>query len=244
MAAGGKWSVTLEVAQPADRAYRFWTTVRIDTEKGAVWKRLEAGGELRRAEWTRDSRPLRLAFNAGNDIPAAHDRFYTHANFADNFAATRLVYGSGRQIEAMHTLGLRWRTALADAFSEVLPPLQQDAEITRAELEGSHLMLLGGAEDNQLTKEAAGRLGLALGKDWFAWDGRVYGQENDGLLAVFPSPYNPKRSVTLIVANSALQLYQMTRAYQPLPSWAVFRGAEVVARGYHSPAAFTVPLAE
>jgi hypothetical protein len=243
-AAGDKWKVTLEVAQPEESAYRFWTTVRIDTEKGAVWKRLEAGPGSRRAEWTLDVRPRRLVFNAGNDIPAAHDRFYTHANFADHFAATRLVYGTARQIEAMHTLGLRWRTTLADAFSEVLPVLHQDAEITRGELEGSHLMLLGGAEDNQLTKEVAGRLGLTLGRDWFAWDGRVYAHESDGLLAVFPSPYNPARSVTLIVANSALQLYQMTRSFQPLPSWAVYRGGEVTAKGYHAPAAFTLPLGE
>jgi len=51
---------------------------------------------------------------------------------------------------------------------------------------------------------------------------------------VLPNPYNPDRVLYLIVANSAMQLYQMTRTYERgLPAWAVYKGAEVVASGYH-----------
>jgi hypothetical protein len=48
--------------------------------------------------------------------------------------------------------------------------------------------------------------------------------------------------VTLVIANSALQLFQMTRSFQPLPAWALFRGVSVVERGYHHPEAFRIDL--
>ncbi|MEI6613711.1 MAG: hypothetical protein WCL37_02325, partial [Chrysiogenales bacterium] len=147
-----------------------------------------------------------------------------------------------REIEAFHTLGLRFCTVLADAFSEILPPLHKDSEITQQLLADSDLILLGGSEDNLLTREVAEKLGLKLGKNWFSWNGQVYGHESDGLVVVYPSPYNRQRMMTLIIANSALQLFQMTKAYQLLPSWALFRGEKVVERGYHYPLAFSIDL--
>jgi len=41
--------------------------------------------------------------------------------------------------------------------------------------------------------------------------------------------------VTLIVANSALQLYQMTKSLPRFPQWALFRDDQIVERGYHEP---------
>jgi len=37
----------------------------------------------------------------------------------------------------------------------------------------------------------------------------------------------------LVLANSAAQLERMTRKWQSLPSWALFRGTEVVEKGSH-----------
>ena len=239
---GDGWKITLEIEQPHSAPYRFWTTVRLETEKKSLWKLIEVRGERQIVEFTLAEKPRQLIFNAGNDIPVEHDRFYAVSNFTDTFANTRVVYGSCREIEAFHTLGLRFCTVLADAFSEVLPPLLKDSEVTRQALSDSHLILLGGAEDNLLTREAGKQLGLELGKNWFAWNGRTYGQENDGLVVALPSPFNPRRMVTLIIANSALQLFQMTKAYQSLPAWALFRGDSVVEKGYHHPAAFSLDL--
>jgi hypothetical protein len=239
---GDKWKVTLEIDQPKAPQYRFWTTVRLETEKQSIWKLIEVREGRQTVEFVLAEKPAKLVFNAGNDIPVERDRFYAFTNFNDKFASTKVVYGTCREIEAFHTLGLRFCTVLADAFSEVLPQLLKDSEVTSQVLTDSDLILLGGKEDNLLTKEAGEKLGLKLGKNWFSWNGRVYGQENDGLVVVMPSPYNPQRMVTLIIANSALQLFQMTKAYQALPSWALFRGEAVVERGYHYPAAFTIDL--
>jgi hypothetical protein len=239
---GEKWKVTLEIAQPKAPYFRFWTTVRLETEKKSIWKLIEVKGERQTVEFVLAEKPGQLIFNAGNDIPVEHDRFYNFSHFNDKFASTRVVYGTCREIEAFHTLGLRFCTVLADAFSETLPPLHKDSEVTQQELADSDLILLGGSEDNLLTKDAGEKLGLKLGKNWFFWNGLVYGHESDGLVVVCPSPYNPQRMVTLIVANSALQLFQMTKAYQSLPSWAIFRGEKIIERGYHYSPAFSIDL--
>jgi hypothetical protein len=239
---GEKWKVTLEIDQPKAPGYRFWTTVRLDAEKKSVWKLIEVKGGRQTVEFVLAEKPGKLVFNAGNDVPVEHDRIYAFSNFTDRFAATKVVYGTCREIEAFHTLGLRFCGVLADAFSEVLPPLLKDSEVAPQTLAGADLILLGGSEDNLLTREFAGQFGLVLGKNWFSWNGQVYGRENDGLVVVLPSPYDRRRMVTMFIANSALQLFQMTRSYQPLPSWALFCGETVVERGYHYPAAFSIDL--
>jgi hypothetical protein len=61
-------------------------------------------------------------------------------------------------------------------------------------------------------------------KNTFTWKGAQYTNADDGLFVAMPNPYNAKRTVYLFAGNSALQLYQMTKRYQPLPSWAVFKG--------------------
>jgi hypothetical protein len=239
---GEKWKVTLEITQPKAPYFRFWTTVRLETDKKSIWKLIEVKGERQTVEFVLAEKPGQLIFNAGNDIPVDRDRFYTFSHFNDKFASTRVVYGTCREIEAFHTLGLRFCTVLADAFSETLPLLHKDSEVTQRNLADSDLILLGGSEDNLLTRDAGEKLGLKLGKNWFSWNGRVYGHESDGLIVVCPSPYNPQRMVTLIIANSALQLFQMTKAYQSLPSWAIFRGEKIIERGYHYSPAFSIDL--
>jgi hypothetical protein len=73
------------------------------------------------------------------------------------------------------------------------------------------------------------------------WNGRTYGDPDDGAILVYPNPFNPGRAVYLILANSALQLYQMTKAYQPVPSWAIFKGDQIVEKGYHAVDGFEMP---
>ncbi|HLP58326.1 MAG TPA: hypothetical protein VK186_05825, partial [Candidatus Deferrimicrobium sp.] len=156
---------------------------------------------------------------------------------------TLIVYGTTRQIEANHTMALQYQTVLADRFTEILPPLRKDSEITRNELESSDLIVMGGIEDNRIMKEMAEKLGLAMGKNFFKWQGKTYADASDGLIAVFPNPFNPRRSACFVIANSALQLYQMTKQVQKpakILSWGIFKSDQLAEQGYHSTAEFDI----
>jgi hypothetical protein len=243
-AENGKWRVLLEIEQPAGSAYHFLTTVAVETAKKTHWRVVEVPAAGPVAALELGDKPLGLLFNAGADLAVENPRFYTYANFSDNysdnFADTWIVYGTGRQIEANHTLALRYRAILADVFSEILPPVKKESELDEEELGRHNLIVLGGAADNGLAAAAAEKLGLSLGKNWFAWQGKVCGHEADGLVATYPNPWNPKKTLSLVIANSALQLWQMTKSYAPLPSWALYRGERIVERGYHMPEEFKI----
>jgi hypothetical protein len=237
------WLVTLDVAQPGE-PYRFLSSLAVEAGGKRIVKPVEIDGPSTSIELAVTEKPTRVVFNPGNDVPAPNERFYTWSNFIDDWPAAIIVYGTSRQIEANHTLALRWQTTLADAFTEALPPVVQDAEVTKAQLAGRDLIVMGQPEDNSLTARLASGLPVRFGKNFFVFNGTTYASPDDGLFLVLPSPYDPKRVLYLITANSALQLHQMTKSYtRDLPSWAVFKGEKAVDRGFHPAERFALEIA-
>ena len=228
---GDQWTATLEVRQEGT-PYRFMTTVAIETEKGEQMDLVEVNGSPARLVLRTDSRPLRVTFNAGSDIPVRRSDFFTYANLFDDFKSVSLVYGTSRQVEANRTLALRFQGVLADQFTEDLLPVRQDNEMGDDDLRAGDLVILGNGGDNELLRRFAEKLPLGVGKNFFRWQGKLYGSADDGLFLAAPNPLNPERALYFFVANSGVQLWQMTRRYQGLPVWALFKGEKIVDRGY------------
>lgn len=240
---GTEWVVRLEVRQEG-APWRLWGAVAIDAGGKRLVKPVEIDGPVTTSEWRLKERPTRVLFNAGRDFPVANPRYFAWSSFADDFDQTLVVHGTARQVEANHTIGLRFQTALADAFSETLPPLVKDAELTAEQAATHDLVVLGEARDNAFIGRLAGTLPVELGNGFFRFRGRTYGHPEDGLFLVVPNPTNPQRTLCLVAANSALQLWRMTKAYQAsLPSWAIARGDEVKEQGYFDPERFIFDLA-
>ena len=239
---GRGWRVRLEVAQPAP-AWHLFGTVAIEDGATRVLRPFEVTGENSVVELDVSFRPTRVVFDAGRDFPVRTDRFYTWANWADEFDRTLIVYGTAREIEANRTLALRFQATLADAFSEILPPVVKDCELDGADAADHDLIVLGQRRDNAFLDRLADRLPVEMGANFFRWRGRTYGAPDDGLLLVVPNPANPARTLYLFLANSALELHAMTKSYPAgLPSWAVFKGEEVKEKGPHPVARFTLEL--
>ena len=100
------------------------------------------------------------------------------------------------------------------------------------ELAARDIIVLGGDADNSLSALLARRAGAVTGKNWFRWQGKTYGEADDGLFLAMSNPYNPAKMAYLFLGNSALQLYQMTRRGTGLPSWGLWKGDQAVERGY------------
>ncbi|HQN07241.1 MAG TPA: C45 family autoproteolytic acyltransferase/hydrolase [Thermoanaerobaculia bacterium] len=233
---GKGWRVTLTVTQEG-RPYHFLGSVAIDAGGRRLVKPFEAKGARTEVAFTVDEKPTRLEFDAGRDLPVPLENPYTFLSFTDEFRHAKVVYGTTRQVEANHTLALRFQTLLADTYSEELPPVVKDSELTETELAASDLFVLGAPSDNALAARLAGKLPATFGPGWFAYGGKTYGRSDDGLYLCLPNPWNPERVVWLFAGNSALQLHQMTKAWGgSLPQWAVYRSDEVRARGFTMPA--------
>ncbi|OJH41768.1 C45 family peptidase [Cystobacter ferrugineus] len=237
--------VTLEVEQ-GGVPYHFVTAVELVTDKGSVLERVEVKGARQSFTFHVAERPVRVVFNPTNDIPVPREHYQVLSNALDDFSQLLFVHGTARGVEAGRTLALEFRDTVADAFSEQLSPLEPDAEVTDAELAGRDLFVLGGAEDNALVARLAAekKLPVEPGRRFFRWQGQTYGRPEDGLAVALPNPWNPKRMLYLYLANSGMQLWRMTRAFQPgrLQGWALYRDGEVTAKGYHDLDALAVDL--
>lgn len=227
----GGWEVNLAVEQTGD-SYNYFTTVMVETEKEKHLQTIEIKDKGTQFTISVADKPVKVIFNYGNDIPANKDNFYTYSNFTDEFDSTIIVYGTSRQDEANHTLGLRYQKMAADRFTETLLPVSKDCELDEVCMAKHDLVILGGPEDNMLMKEMMVELNIKGGKNYFVWNGRTYGDAEDGLFAAYPNPYNPSKTVYLFISNSAMQLYHMTRQLNKMPSWAIFRKDQIIEKGY------------
>ena len=226
------YNVKLNINQ-SGAAYKFFTTVAFDFAKERIVKVVEVKETSQTVELTFKEKPVKVIFNYGNDIPVQRKNFYTYQNLFDDFANVLIVYGTNQQIEANHTIALRYQKVIADRFTEVFSPIKKDGEVSEKELAANDLVILGSPTENSLAKIICDKLGIETGKYFFKWMSTTYNYNNDGLYVTFPNPFNEKKTVYMFLANSAQELYQMTKRHQPAPAWALFKGDKIVKRGYH-----------
>ncbi len=231
--AGDAWTLSVKVTH--DRPWRYLAAIAVTGEKGLRYEPVEVTKAEETFTFTSRERPLRVAFDAVGDVPVARDGGITLPSMLDDFSALLWVRGTSREVEANRTLSSLWRDVVADAFVEVLPPLEADVEIPDAELSSHDLVVVGGPQDNAVAARMAAtwKLPLETGKGYFKWQGRTYSRPDDGFAVAFPNPWNPKRTVFLYLANSKVQAWRMLKGWQRgLPSWAVWKDGEVASKGY------------
>lgn len=228
-----RWTLNVNIKQN-NPGFNFFTTLAIENGKERIIKLVEVKGNEQNFEFILKDKPGRVIFNYGSDIPVQSNNFYTYQNFFDDFATTLIIYGTTQQIEANHTIALRYQKMVADRFTEVFQPLRKDSEVDESELSKNDLIILGGPSENSLAKKLFDQLGIECGKYFFKWNGTLYNNNDDGLYLTYPNPYNPEKAVYIFIGNSAQQLYQMTKAHQTMPAWALFKGSRIVKKGDHS----------
>jgi hypothetical protein len=229
---GDTWQINLTVNQP-NKPFHFYTSLKIDSETKSKFEVIEVSGKQFDISFTCTEKPQRLTFNALRDVLLHYDDYYTWANYFDDFHRAKIVYGTKRQIEANHTLALRFNTTLADRYTEELKPVVKDGEMTPEDMSEYDLIVIGSPEENSFMQQLVKILDLRVKKNMFTWLEKDYTRSDQGFFAAFPNPYNPERAVYLYSANSALQLYHMTHDRYSMPSWAIFENDKVVDKGYH-----------
>lgn len=230
--ADGKSKLQLEVEQK-NKPYNFFCTIELKSDNDKIYKLLEIKDAKQTFNIDLDSDSAGIIINALNDIPVEHRYYYTWSNVFDDWKTAKIVYGTKRQIEANHTLGLRFSTALADRFTEDLIPVIKDSELGDEQLKSNDLIIMGNVEDNSIMKLLCDQLKLKVRKNMFEWNDNIYSRSDEGLFLTLPNPYNNEKIVYLFITNSALELHQMTKIVNRILQWAIFRGDKIIDQGYY-----------
>ncbi|MCC6130827.1 MAG: hypothetical protein IT186_12965 [Acidobacteria bacterium] len=233
------WTVKLSTSQPSG-GYRLHATVEIETARKRLVLPIEIQPGEGAIELSVSEKPERVTVNGGRDYPVPIENSYQYGSFADEFENTWIVYGTSRQTEANRTLAERLQSTLADGFSDVLAGLAKDSEVSDEGIGKANVILIGSPSDNCLISRLPKSLPVDFGTGTFTFRGKTYASGEDGLFLALPNPANPKKFLFLFAANSVLELHHMTKTYRAgLPSWAVFKGEDVVEQGYFGPEPLT-----
>jgi len=238
------YDVTVKVTQPGT-PYHFIVQVELRTATTSRLERVELKEAAGSFTFHTAAKPTRVVFNAGRDLPVRQENPFTLPNLLDDFDHLLFVPGTSREVEANRSLALNYREMLADAFTDILPPVRPDAEVTDQDLTSRDLIVFGGPEENSLLARMAvdKKLPVTFGKGFFVFQNKTYASSWDGLALALPNPYNPKRTLYLLTANSRLELWHMTHAFQRgLPEWALYHGADTVTKGFRGEDRFDLRL--
>ena len=179
-------------------------------------------GERTELTFAVPEKPGRVVFDAGRDVPVPLANPYAFVNFTDDFTRTKIVYGTTRQIEANHTLALRFQT-LARRL------LQRGAAARR---EGRRAHGRGARRERPLPPRRAVRQRARRAPRREAprrpsatasspATGRRTPAPTTASTSASRTPGTRSGSSGSSPANSALELHQMTKAWAgSLPQWA------------------------
>jgi hypothetical protein len=121
-----------------------------------------------------------------------------------------IVVGTASPDPLMNAMCARTAQRLVAGWEEryrCKPRCMLDSELTLLDREDYSLVLVGGPEENLVTKEFADRLPLTISKDGFEIDGKKVAATDAAVQMVYPNPANADRYVTVIAATSPAGMY-------------------------------------
>ncbi len=121
-----------------------------------------------------------------------------------------LVVGTSSKDPLMRRLCARFAERQRDEWREwqhADPRILLDTEIRDGDLRRYSLVLIGGPEDNLVTKRFAQDLPLKLDKDGITVGADAFAARDAAVSLAYPNPLNPERYVLVVAANSPSGMY-------------------------------------
>jgi pimeloyl-ACP methyl ester carboxylesterase len=86
------------------------------------------------------------------------------------------------------------------------PRVKKDSDVTEEDLRQYSLFLLGGPEENKISKTVCEKIPIRITENEIVIDGKSFKAKNALLNTVYPSPFNPERYINLVAATSGTGL--------------------------------------
>lgn len=197
---GNVWVVKAEILQKTHEPYRIHLPVSLQLEDGIFHTTAEIKNSADRISLQVKSRPENIAIDPYNEV---FRRLH-----ADEISPTiDLVMGDRKIIiypaNCEDSMKAEYKK-LAHILANERDSIKADTEITEAEIAQTSLFILGGVEENKISKLVQNNLPveLSLTKDAFGADTVMYGDKKDAFLVTIKHPFHKEKGIALFAGFS------------------------------------------
>ncbi|MCR4293497.1 MAG: hypothetical protein NUV76_11540 [Candidatus Kuenenia sp.] len=197
---GNVWVVKAEILQKTNEPYRLHLPVSLQLEDGIFHTTAEIKNASDRISLQVKSRPENIAIDPYTEV---FRRLH-----ADEIPPTiDLVMGDSKIIiypsNCEDSMKAEYKK-LAHILATERDSIKADTEITEAEIAQTSLFILGGVEENKISKLVQKNLPveLSLTKDAFGADTVMYGDKKDAFLVTIKHPFHKEKGIALFAGFS------------------------------------------
>lgn len=235
---GDGWCVSGHLLQTGKLFYRLPVELALQTERGTesptLWQ------EKRDTEFQlhTSQRPVRLVVDPDREIPKI-ERFSPHLSWCRwvDWGKVRVIYGTGAEMGA--------NKAGAESLMQMMLPVESqsikaDTEATSEDLSAECLILVGRPAVNKITERFQGRFPIKFEGAKFTWQGKVYDQATQGMIAVVDEGRSSRRLTMLFAglgaeASRDFSAINMPRLFNTA-SYLIYDGNKCLLSGEWEPA--------
>jgi hypothetical protein len=231
---GQEWRVSGHLLQTGKLFYRLPVELALQTERGIESRTLWQEQRDTEFQLRASQKPVRLVVDPNHEIVKIETfppRFFW-CRWIDP-ERTRVIYGTGAEREA--------NRAGAESLIQTFLPvanefIKADTEATPDDLNAECLVLIGRPAVNKITERLQDRFPIKFEEAKFTWQGKVYDQPSQGVVAIVDEGRSSKRLIMLFAGLSAeaTRDFSKTRNFRPFfptGSYLIFDGNRRVVSG-------------
>jgi transglutaminase-like putative cysteine protease len=233
---GQDWRVSGHLLQTGKFFYRLPVELALQTERSVESQTLWQEERDTEFQLRTLQKPVRVVVDPNREIIKI-ERFPPHVIWCQWIAPerTRVIYGNGAEREA--------NKAGAESLIQTFLPvanefIKADTEATPDDLNAECLILVGRPEVNKISERLQDRFPIKFEGVKFTWQGKVYDQPSQGVIAVVDEGRSSKRLTVLLAGLSGEATRDFRRLsnqnwylFSRLASYLVFDGDKCVVSG-------------
>ncbi|HLJ94343.1 MAG TPA: C45 family autoproteolytic acyltransferase/hydrolase [Gemmataceae bacterium] len=191
--------------------------------------------------FTTAGRPQRLLVDRyGNTAKQAGGVFSVLSFYAD-LEHSLIVYGTGNEVAANREAAEALQRGIIERHSNFTVPIKTDRDVTAADLQSHHLLLIGRPDTNALVERFRKALPVGFGHGSFTVGHETYAHAGSAVIAAGVNPRNSRYSLVVFAGLSADSTYHAPAA--------LLKGNQAAAEvlvlpNHEKPRSLVVPAAE
>jgi hypothetical protein len=200
---GGK-SVQGEIHRDVQGPTLAKVDVTVETDLGEITKTIEVTGT--RTAFTVEiasGRPRQIILEKYGNSVQERTKVFSIMSFHREQENTLIIYGTGDEVPTNREAAVALQKAIRESGPNFTLGIKADRDVTEADLQTHHLLLIGRPDSNSLVERFRRDLPITFGSRSFGVRGKIYANPGSAVVAAAANPLNKCFSLVVVAGLSA-----------------------------------------